>query len=137
MSLTHETQGKDYNPHNPRLLYNDYCIHSRVRLQLQVQTAETAASQASSQAGNDTALLDLPQTNSNSSEGQSTSFDVLELMRQRLPVYAVNCLLAAGYDVIEVISNMDVSENPGNTIKKIENFIKKISQVIVNMFPLH
>ena len=87
-------------------------------MQLQGQTA-------AGQAGNGTALLDLLQTNSNSSEGQSTSFDVLELMRQRLPVYVVNCLLAAGYDVIEVISNMDVSENPGNTINKIENFIER------------
>ena len=107
------------------MLYNDYCIHSH-RMQLQSQTA-------TSQAGNGTALLELPQTNSNSSELASerqstsfeTSFDVLELMRQRLPVYVVNCLLAAGYDVIEVISNMDVSENPGNTINKIENFIEK------------
>ena len=33
----------------------------------------------------------------------ATSFDVIELMRQKLPAYAVNCLLAAGYDVIEVI----------------------------------
>lgn len=60
--------------------------------------------------------------NSNSSKEQS---DVLELMKQRLPAYVVNCLLAAGYDVIEVISNMDVSENPGNTIKEIENFIER------------
>ena len=27
--------------------------------------------------------------------------------------------------MIEVISNMDVSENPGNTISKIENFIER------------
>jgi len=34
---------------------------------------------------------------------QATLFEVLELMRQRLPEYVVNCLVAAGYDVIEVI----------------------------------
>ena len=82
---------------------------------------------AASLTGSGTAALfdGFPKTNSNSSGGQSTSFDVLELMRQRLPVYVVSCFLAAGYDVPEVISNMDVSENPGNTINKIENFIER------------
>ena len=99
-------------------------------MQLQDQTATSEAASdtnnnATSQVENGTAFLELPQINSNSSEEQSTSFDVLELMRQRLPVYVVNCLLAAGYDVMEVISNMDVSENPGNTIHKIENFIER------------
>ena len=113
-TLTHETQGNKYNP---RLLYNDYFIHLVYSRQLHLQD-HTAGSGT-------TALLDgFPQTNSNSS-GQSTSSDALELMRQRLPVYVVNCFLAAGYDVPEVISNMDVSENPGNTINKIENFIEK------------
>ena len=40
-------------------------------------------------------------------------------------MYVINCLLAAGYDVMEVISNMDVSENPRNTIHKIESFIER------------
>ena len=81
---------------------------------------------AASQAGNGTALLDLSQALPlNSRQMQSLNPDVLALMRQRLPQYVVNCLLAARYDVTEVISSMDVSDNPANTIKKIENFIEK------------
>ena len=38
-------------------------------------------------------------------------------MRERLPSYAVNCLLVAGYDAI---SSM---EGPGNSIEVIEIFI--------------
>ena len=53
-------------------------------------------------------------------------------------VYVVSCFLAAGYDVPEVISNMDVSENPGNTIQtKLRILLKELSQVIVDIIPLH
>ena len=103
--------------YNSCLLYKDCFIHLVHSRQLHLQD-HTAASQAGSGTA---ALLDVfPQTNSNSSKGQSlrqsTSFNVLELMRQRLPVYIGNCFLVAGCDVPEVISNMDVSENPGSTI---------------------
>ena len=74
----------------------------------------------------------LPQELMGSSAGDETSsvkstteFDVLLLMKQRLPEYVVNCFLAAGFDVPEVISAMDISENPGNSITQIESFIAK------------
>ncbi len=53
-----------------------------------------------------------------------SSFDVISLMRSVLPEYVVNCLLASGYDVADVISTMDISDNPGNSIETIEKFIK-------------
>ncbi len=46
-------------------------------------------------------------------------------MEEKLPTYVVNCLKAAGYDVPEVILDMDVSQGPGNTISQIEKFIEK------------
>ena len=49
--------------------------------------------------------------------------DAVSLMKDSLPEYVVNCFLAAGYDVTEVIVAMDVSENPGNSIESIENYI--------------
>ena len=52
-------------------------------------------------------------------------FDVVSLMRERLPQYIMNCFLAAGFDVQEIISSMDVSHNPGNLITQIESVIKK------------
>ena len=48
--------------------------------------------------------------------------DVLSLMRKQLPV---NCFLAAGFDVPEVISAMDITDNPGNSIPQIEGFIAR------------
>ena len=46
-------------------------------------------------------------------------------MSEKLPPYVVNCLQAAGYDVPEVIAEMDISDGPNNSIKVIENFIEK------------
>ena len=37
----------------------------------------------------------------------------------------MRCLLTAGFDTAEVISSMDSSENPGNSISAIEYFINK------------
>jgi len=57
-------------------------------------------------------------------------------MRLRLPVYVVNCLLAAGYDVIEVISNMDFVKILETLSKKLGYFdldrmlVKKIKQYL-------
>ena len=48
---------------------------------------------------------------------------VLLLMKRRLPAYIVKCLQAAGYDEKETISRMDISENRGNSISKIEQYI--------------
>ena len=41
------------------------------------------------------------------------------------PRYVVNCLLASGFDVEDVIISMDVSDKPGNSIESIENFISE------------
>ena len=40
-----------------------------------------------------------------------------------LPEYVVNCFLAAGYDVPEVVASMNTSEEPGNSIDLIEKYI--------------
>ena len=46
----------------------------------------------------------------------SSEFDVIALMCERLPHYVVNCLLAFGFDVADVIMSMDVSDKEGNSI---------------------
>ena len=40
-------------------------------------------------------------------------------------MYIVNCFLAAGYDVTEVITSMDVSNSPGNFIELIVSYISE------------
>ena len=51
--------------------------------------------------------------------------DLHALMKEKLPPYVVRCFLAAGYDEADVISSMDTSENPGNSIELIERYISK------------
>lgn len=59
-------------------------------------------------------------------EGSSENeTELAELMKKKLPLYIVNCLQAAGYDVPEVIVDMDITQEPGNSIKQIEEFIEK------------
>ena len=43
------------------------------------------------------------------------------LMKKRLPDYIVKCLLAAGYDELDVICDMNTAETPQNCIGKVEN----------------
>ena len=56
-------------------------------------------------------------------------FDITEaenlmiLMKKRLPDYIVKCLLAAGYDELDVICDMKTGETPQNCIEKIERFV--------------
>lgn len=52
-------------------------------------------------------------------------FDVKEFMKEKLPSYVVRCFLAAGFDTAEVIASMDPSDDPGNSISSIEQFIDK------------
>ena len=59
----------------------------------------------------------------------SDKVDAVSLMKDSLPEYVVNCFLAAGYDVTEVIAAMDVSENPGNSIESIENYISELNAI--------
>jgi hypothetical protein len=53
----------------------------------------------------------------------SSELDVIALMHERLPQYVVNCLLASGFDVPDVIMSMDVSDKPDNSVETIEKFI--------------
>ena len=62
-------------------------------------------------------------TNSEPESETKAELDVLTLMHEKLPQYVVNCLLASGFDVADVIMSMDVSEQPGNSIETIENYI--------------
>ena len=49
-------------------------------------------------------------------------------MKERLPEYIVNCLIASsGYNKMQVLCHMNTSEKPKNTIEKVENFINKSS----------
>ena len=83
--------------------------------------------QGSSRGSSPGDLASLESTTESTSEDPATSpeaeTNVLTLMKKRLPEYIVNCFLAAGYDVQEVISAMDISSNPGNSITQIESFI--------------
>lgn len=47
------------------------------------------------------------------------------LMKAHLPPYIVNCFLASGYDTFSVISDMDTSDNPGNSLQGMEDFINE------------
>ena len=46
-------------------------------------------------------------------------------MKEALPLYVVKCLTAAGFDSLEVIAEMDVSGDSGNSIEQIEQFISE------------
>jgi len=48
---------------------------------------------------------------------------VIILMKKRLPDYIVKCLLAAEYDELDVICDMNTAETPQNCIGKIEKFV--------------
>ena len=45
--------------------------------------------------------------------------DVLSLMEKQLPRYVAKCLKAAGFDEIEVIASMHVTEGEASSISKI------------------
>ena len=59
------------------------------------------------------------------SDATSSPVDGISLMKQALPEYVVNCFFAAGYDTTDVITAMDISENPGNSIELIEKYISE------------
>ena len=44
-------------------------------------------------------------------------------MKDALPPYIVKCFTTAGFDTMQVILKMDVSDEPGNSIEQIERFI--------------
>ena len=47
----------------------------------------------------------------------------IKIMQTNLPEYVVNCFVAAGFDTLEVIADMDTSGEPGNSLQLIEDFI--------------
>jgi len=49
--------------------------------------------------------------------------EALQLMQGALPLYVTKCFTAAGFDTVEVIKKMDVSDEPSNSIEQIEQFI--------------
>ena len=63
--------------------------------------------------------------------------DVVTLMKQRLPEYIVNCFMSSGYDEMEVISTMDISDKEHNSIDNIEKFIQRkyVNRAECNPFP--
>lgn len=46
-------------------------------------------------------------------------------MCNKLPEYVVNCFLTSGFDIVDVIMSMDISENPGNSMESIEKFMNE------------
>ena len=59
------------------------------------------------------------------SQSPLTNEELLTRMHTKLPEYVVKCMLTAGFDVVEVITSMDISNEPGNSIELIENFINQ------------
>lgn len=57
------------------------------------------------------------------SDPKAQTFDVISLLKERLPDYIVQCFLASGYDEPTVIADMDVTDNPGNSITDIETYM--------------
>ena len=57
--------------------------------------------------------------------GESKTAKVMELLEQKLPTYIVNCFKSSGFDEIDVISEMDISEKAGNSIETIESSFKR------------
>jgi len=56
---------------------------------------------------------------------ESCLTEALQVMKAKLPEYVVNCFVASGYDTLSVISEMDVSSDPGNSIQLIEEYINE------------
>ena len=51
--------------------------------------------------------------------------EAIVLMKRNLPTYVCNSFVAAGFDTLSVIAEMDVSNSPGNSLQVIEDFITK------------
>ena len=49
----------------------------------------------------------------------------IEMLKAKLPAYVVNCFLVSGFDTHEVVTTMDVTNQPGNSIEQIEQFISE------------
>lgn len=51
--------------------------------------------------------------------------DAVKLLESKLPSYVVNCLKAAGFDSVDAICSMDVSEHHENSICEVENYVEQ------------
>ena len=56
---------------------------------------------------------------------QCTDDDITNKFTQHLPLYVVNCFLAAGCDTTEVIADMHVTNKAGDSLETIEDYIYK------------
>ena len=65
----------------------------------------------------------------------SLEVDIFTLMDKRLPSYVMNCLKAAGFDELEVIASMDITDGEENSISKIERYIEKRHKNNPEMLP--
>jgi len=65
----------------------------------------------------------------------SSEVDIFALMDKQLPSYVVNCLRAAGFDELEVIASMDITDGEENSINKIERYIEKRQKNNPEMLP--
>lgn len=69
-------------------------------------------------------MADIPQDKDDHCR-DTPEVNVVDLMRKKLPPYVVNCLVTSGYDSLDVILGMDVSESPGNSIETVEMLVEK------------
>lgn len=46
-------------------------------------------------------------------------------MKEKLPSYVYKCFVAAGFDTLEVIAEMTITDGPGNSIDEIQQFISQ------------
>ena len=53
-------------------------------------------------------------------------------MKDALPSYITKCFTAAGFDTVDVIMKMDVSDDPRNSIEQIEQFIASEHPDLIN-----
>jgi len=49
--------------------------------------------------------------------------EALLALKSELPGYVVESLMTAGYDTLQVISKMNTSKNPGNSLEEVEQYI--------------
>ena len=54
---------------------------------------------------------------------ESRSNEAIKVMKRKLPEYIVNCFIASGFDTLAIISEMDISSKPGNSLQQIEEYI--------------
>ena len=62
-------------------------------------------------------------TGESSTRASEAESDAHQIMTEKLPLYVVKCFEAAGFDTLEVIAEMNVGNEPGNSIEQIEHFI--------------